>query len=323
MPQSFQLLQNHHQLSGMSCWQRIILLRIARRAFDNGPFAAVRQVLSPAIDRMDAHQRFQHIIYRWLYFIDYFLGLNTYAKSGQIRGYTVIVMLLVASFAFCSLWTFFSDDGIQALDAGSYFFVFAKVSRRSTLTYEMMAALIVCCHCHFQFLFKYMFLLTARRKIINLFDLLDNVYRQNWNGHKNQEILNRFTKMLMRFLRFVFINCAASLAGAIFFTIIWNRYSTEYRCFMPAHLPGVPIGTADGFAVNAIWQLGVFAYAGSTYAFFDGLNALLMLHVILLTNILRSKFQTINELAADQRSSQAEIRERIKNVIVLQNELRS
>lgn len=170
---------------------------------------------------------------------------------------------------------------------------------------------------------KCTFPLIVQYKIVDALAFLDIIYERNRFGQENQKILNEYTKLLTTFLKIMFLDYAVSNGSALIATILLNILSSEYVYVLPVYLPGLPIDSADGFELNSIWQLISCVYAATAYTYFDALHALLVLHVHLMTNILRNKVRIISEMAAEVRPSQKEIFERIKNVIFLHNELRS
>lgn len=136
-------------------------------------------------------------------------------------------------------------------------------------------------------------------------------------------ILNKFTKFLSIFLRILLIDYACSAAILLTTVIVVNMFSSEYFYVAPIYLPGVPIDTASGFVLHMIQHCSSMVHGFTTYAFFDGLNVLLVLHVLLMTNILREKVRIISEMAAEKQPSQQQLFESIKELIFLERELRS
>lgn len=127
----------------------------------------------------------------------------------------------------------------------------------------------------------------------------------------------------MMALKILFIDYAGTIATLMIMTIILNVFSAEHLYMLPYYLPGVPTDSAYGFELNTIWHFWALAYCPLSYTFFDGLNAILVLHVLLLTNVLCNKIRIINEMAGDKQRSQSEIFENMKNMILLQMEMRS
>lgn len=121
----------------------------------------------------------------------------------------------------------------------------------------------------------------------------------------------------------IIINYVVEFAILVIITVSLNLISTEYQYMVPFYLPGIPTNTEIGFKLNIIWQFGTAVYSASSYAFFDGLTAILLLHVLLLTNILCNKVRIMSEMAAEGQHAQNEMLDRIKNVIVLQIEMKS
>lgn len=170
---------------------------------------------------------------------------------------------------------------------------------------------------------KCIFSLLARRQIVETIAFLDSVYCRDRSVREDQYVYETFSKLFTTAVDIVFSYYVETVVLAIAMAVALNIFSPEYIYVAPFQVPGVSLDTADGFALNTLWLFAMFSYGAVSYAFFDGLNIILVLHVLLLTNILCQKIQTIGKLVAQRRPSQMDTLGRIKNLIVLHNELRS
>lgn len=160
----------------------------------------------------------------------------------------------------------------------------------------------------------------ARHKILESIAFLDNLYRQNQNSQEEGMIFEKFIELPMTSVKSIIISYFASGAILITTPFILNVISPEYQYLLPYFLPVIPTDTPNGFELNTIWQIFAVLSAIFSHAFFYGLNAILVLHVLLLSNILCNKVRIINEMA---EGSQLGISEKINNIILLQIEMRS
>lgn len=170
---------------------------------------------------------------------------------------------------------------------------------------------------------KFVFPVLARHKIINLITFLHNVYQQNEMGDENRPIFDKFSKLLVTTVKIIFLDYANAMIMLTVAIFALNFFNSEYVYLLPFYFPGIPSDTAIGFKLNTAWQFGLSFYSTMAYAFFDGINAFLILHLLLMSNILSNKVHLISEMAAEKQPSELELLRRIKNVILLQNEMRS
>lgn len=126
----------------------------------------------------------------------------------------------------------------------------------------------------------------------------------------------------MTLLKIIFINYAGMFTTIISVTMILNLFSSEYIHIVPLYLPGISTETSDGFELNTIWQFSATLYSTIGFAFFHGLNAFLVLHVLLLSNILCNKVRIISRMAAETPFP-IDIHSRMKSVVVLHIEMQS
>lgn len=69
--------------------------------------------------------------------------------------------------------------------------------------------------------------------------------------------------------------------------MLYNLFSADYHYIAPVYLPGVSATTPNGFEANTMWHIIASFYAAASHTFFDGLNVVLVMHVLLLTQLLR------------------------------------
>lgn len=168
------------------------------------------------------------------------------------------------------------------------------------------------------------FPITVHRQIIDALEFLDQIYAQMpVHSIEQQSIFDKFTKTLRLPLIVLYTIYGTSLIMVIGGLILWNIFDVEYHYMAPMYLPGVPSDTADGFELNSMWHFSLIFYVGCVYGLFDGLNIVLVMHVLLLTNLVRHEFRQINVVADEAcHLSDAELLRRFKNAVEQQIQLR-
>lgn len=161
------------------------------------------------------------------------------------------------------------------------------------------------------------------RKIMSLVDLLDNFYLQNETERENWPVLNRFSALLAKTTKIIFIDFTANTTFITIVIVLLNSFRAGYFYLLPFSLPEIPVDTPIGFMINSIWHFATALYCTFAYIFFDGINVFLILHVLLMSNILCNKICIVDGMITEKKTSQLELLRRIGNLITMQNEMRS
>lgn len=102
--------------------------------------------------------------------------------------------------------------------------------------------------------------------------------------------------------------------------MLYNLFSADYHYIAPVYLPGVSATTPNGFEANTMWHIIASFYAAASHTFFDGLNVVLVMHVLLLTQLLRHEYRTISGIGP--HSNDYELLQQFKAVVEQQIRLR-
>lgn len=156
-------------------------------------------------------------------------------------------------------------------------------------------------------------------------DFLVKVYEQNRNSVENRPIFDKFIKILKMCVQFICVEfwlctiaCCAYPAATYYFS-----HGTVLVQIQPWFLPTTNANSYLSYSLNIFYEFVAVCYAAASYSFFDSLLALQILHVILLTNILRHKIQMLNKMVETKEWSHSEIGVNLRNTILLYEEMRT
>lgn len=170
---------------------------------------------------------------------------------------------------------------------------------------------------------KSVFPLIARQRIVKSIRFLTQIYETIENNIENSFSSSRFAKILKVCAELIMLNYGCCILACITCPIIIYLLSGAHELMIPIYMPGMSLDSIEHYALNMIPQPFLSIYSGIIYAYFDLLFVIQMLHVILMTDILRQKVRAISEMAAASRQiSHYEISLNLRNVINLHIEMR-
>lgn len=162
---------------------------------------------------------------------------------------------------------------------------------------------------------KILFQLVMRRQVIDNIKFLSNVYEENVGSSENWPIFDRFIKILSICIKLLIGEYLVCSTLCILFPGVYYLATNLKMLIAPIFLPAMSIDSPDHFAFNIIDQVFRVYLAAFILILFDTIFTLQMLHVILLTNILRHKIRAINEISVVRVPSSLEIMINLKNVV--------
>lgn len=171
------------------------------------------------------------------------------------------------------------------------------------------------------------FPLFVRNDILSSIEFLTNMYEQNGRTADNRQIFADFTKLLKLFVKFLIVDYSLCIVAYHVSPVVVHYFGaqSEWKTMLPWFLPGTSPETNSNswlsYWLNMCYQSPAVLMGGIAYAFFDVLLAVLILHTILLTNILRTKVQTIDEKISTAEWRPLEIYLNFRNLILLHDEM--
>lgn len=161
----------------------------------------------------------------------------------------------------------------------------------------------------------------ARDSINQTIDFLKQIYETNLKTLENQRVLVNFTKILRTCVKLIIFNYTFCVSSFYLSPVIIYSVTGSADPIMPLFLPGTSPDSMVGFTISTIYHLFAIFCAGAVYIFFDVLFAVQVLHVILMSNILRNKICAINEMVTAKNPSHPEIIVNFRNVLIIHNEI--
>lgn len=155
----------------------------------------------------------------------------------------------------------------------------------------------------------------ARTSVHSSIEYLDEIYKRNETTDENLTLFTEFIEKLKPIATSPLIGSSImSAAIAISAVLIYFLSDSELAVLLPMYLPGTSLGTHTGYAINVSYQMFSIYTAILTYTFHDVLLMFQLFHVILLTNIMRSKIRAVSRMAAKE---QINIDLNMRNVILI------
>lgn len=170
---------------------------------------------------------------------------------------------------------------------------------------------------------KAIFPFVARQKIGTSINFLKQIYEANSNTLENQDAINWFIKILQTCSKIIISNYSICVISFYASPAIIYLVTGSADTIMPIFLPGTSPNTVWGCTLSTIYHIYAIFCAGGVYIFFDVLFAVQVLHIILLSKILRNKIRAIDAMVDVEHPSHYEIMVNFRNVLVLHNELLS
>lgn len=112
--------------------------------------------------------------------------------------------------------------------------------------------------------------------------------------------------------------CAISLIISPIFVYIHNA---KLELIAPFKLPGTSVDLTYDYELNIIYQIFATVIITLSYAFFEMIFVIQILHVNLLTDLMSSKIKALNNITAESKECRVKVNKGLNNVILLHNEL--
>lgn len=176
-------------------------------------------------------------------------------------------------------------------------------------------------HLSFQVGIRAVFPLLARSKIVKSIRLLIRVYEQNEHHIENRLCFIRFARILKISSQLLIINYIGGVLLCVCNPAILYYLNGTREVITAVLLPGTAIETNLQYGLNLAYQFYIIVSAGFIFTYFDLLFIVQLLHVMLMTNILRHKIVAISKMAATNES-QMDVSLNLRNIINLHIELR-
>lgn len=152
------------------------------------------------------------------------------------------------------------------------------------------------------------------------------MYEQNLVSQNNWKIFDRFVIILGVFLKLIIFECTVVCLSFIISPIILyalDNSKLELNVPFPFFLPGTSPDSFYDFELNVIYQSLGTLIISIFYAFFEMIFVIQILHVILLTNLLKSKIKTLNNINGESEACRVKVNKDLVKIILLHNELLS
>lgn len=170
---------------------------------------------------------------------------------------------------------------------------------------------------------KSVFPLIARPRIVKSVRFLIQIYEQNKSPIENYLSFHRFEKINKICAQLILLDYGWCFIVIITSPLMIYMLSGSRETILPIYFPGMSLDSIQHYIINMIPQSFLCALSAVIYAYFDLLFVVQLLHVILMTDILRQKARAISQMAAASRqTSHVEISLNLRNVINLHNEMR-
>lgn len=152
-------------------------------------------------------------------------------------------------------------------------------------------------------------------------NFLKQIYNSNLKTPENQAIFTEFSKILRFCARLIIFNYSFCVASFYLSPMIIYFVTGSAEPIMPLFLPGTSPESVTDYCINTVYHIFAIFCAGAVYIFFDVLFAVQVLHVILMTNILRNKIRAINDMVSAKNQSRFEIIVNFRNIMIIHNEI--
>lgn len=164
-------------------------------------------------------------------------------------------------------------------------------------------------------------LIHPQQNLLNSIDFLDRVYGQNVKSTANKVTFDDLLGKLKLIIKLIFtayitICFLFLLSPAIIYIVTGVFYP-----MLPLFIPGTGPDSFSGIALSSIYHCCAIINSVITYYFFDAIFAFQILHVALLSNIIRNKVQEVNRLVSVPNSSSLEIKIKFRNLLLIHNEM--
>lgn len=161
------------------------------------------------------------------------------------------------------------------------------------------------------------FPLFAWHRINKNINYLCNLYERKYKAPENLAIFDSFLKQLTLCLRILGTNysiCAISFIISPVIDYILNGW-TVLEPIVPYFWPGMSLDNTVHFGINFVQQAISMCYTGLIYIFYNLVFVFQVLHVILMTNMLKANIRIVSKLAHEPKPSFLKISMYLRTII--------
>lgn len=179
---------------------------------------------------------------------------------------------------------------------------------------------------HWQVAAKSVFPIFFRRSLQKSIIFLADVYEANLKTNEHRCIFDRFIKHTKRFVKWVWF-CGVFIFASYVISpaLLYLFDNTHLEPMIPWVLPGTSSSSDDmtDYLINTAYNVYAIFCGVGVYGLYALIFAFLLLHVSLLTDIIRHKLKAIDQIAAAERPSIYEIKINLRNIVLIHNEVTS
>lgn len=167
--------------------------------------------------------------------------------------------------------------------------------------------------------------LIIRKKIIQSIEFLKNIYIKSQRSGDIDGVFASFQNTLRQCVTIIIVGYSWScIIIASTPLILYSFDNSIVQPMVPVCLPGTSIyRSAYDYALNCLFSFLILLYGHIVQIHFDALLIIQVLHVILLSNILRQKVNCINGYTLDGQDKMAahfEMKINVRNIVLCHNE---
>lgn len=134
-------------------------------------------------------------------------------------------------------------------------------------------------------------------------------------------MFEKFISKLKLCVKFVFYNFSVCLLGYFMSPGLIYLLKGSVDFILPAFIPGIDPFSNWGYPITTIYHIYIGFLSVGVYLFSDGLFTVQVLHVSLLSDILRNEIRKIDKLVASSNASATWTRIHFRNLLMLHNEM--
>lgn len=258
------------------------------------------------------NEQFERVIFRWIRSIGRCTGNDIFADKYRPNWFTVIMVgaALLLPIIYVLIYLYYDNDEI-VIKAAGLFGTAIKVNKTIMNSFK----LIILSLFYSQIATKAIFPLLAHRQIVDVVRFLRSFYQRNESSIQNKATINGFGDILTKAAQMVIINyvfCTMMCFVSPICVYLWSGSRVD---ILPIVVPGTTFVAPLEYAFNLVVQSFFVFVACTNFLHYDLLFLVPVLHIKLLTDILRQKLRTIG------REDDAKRVACMTKAIVLHNEL--
>lgn len=150
---------------------------------------------------------------------------------------------------------------------------------------------------------------------------LETIYLQSAANEGNIMILTKFVRLLKRSISFIFTNFILCQTAFITAPGLIYLLTGSVLLILPSPIPGVDHTTTFGYILNMLYHACMVSLAAGLYIYSDGLLTVQVLHVILMSNILRKRIQDVSVMSSPESPHRSAVHIHFRNILILHNDM--